>query len=191
MNPCSRCLFYQLLLEKWQKNNLRKSMISLERLKVRCGHILVSMPLKARDQCSSIGTIQYANIAKLPLNLLATPQTSRITWTKNMAPLLIINILLDNLLLLNVLELMFKLRQGLGFYSTNAMEITTAIGKHVILDIKPLSSVESKPFGNILAKAQLRFVLPSRTYYKDTFTRHKTRNYKRDKSCNGKCLHTN
>ena len=57
----------------------------------------------------------------------------------------------------------------LGFHSTKAIEITTAIGKHVILDMKSLSSVEPKSFRNILAKAGLRFTVPSRTYYKDTF----------------------
>ena len=57
----------------------------------------------------------------------------------------------------------------LGFHSTKAMEITTAIGVNVTLDIKPLSSVESKLFRNILAKAGPRFTVPSRTYYKDTF----------------------
>ena len=57
----------------------------------------------------------------------------------------------------------------LGFHSTKAMEITTAIGEHVILDMKPLSSVESKSSRNILAKAEPRFTVPSRTYYKDTF----------------------
>ena len=40
----------------------------------------------------------------------------------------------------------------LGFHSTKTMEITTAIGEHVILDMKPLSSVESKLFRNILAR---------------------------------------
>ena len=57
----------------------------------------------------------------------------------------------------------------LGFHAYKAMEITTAIGEHVILDMKPLSSVESPTFRNILAKAEPRYTVSSRTYYKDTF----------------------
>ncbi|MEW8547090.1 MAG: hAT transposon family protein [Candidatus Thiodiazotropha sp.] len=57
----------------------------------------------------------------------------------------------------------------LGFHAQKAMEITKAIGEHVILDMKPLSSVESPSFRNILAKAEPRYTVPSRTYFKDTF----------------------
>ena len=106
----------------------------------------------------------YANIAKLPLNLLATPQTSRITWTKK-------GTFVDHKSFARqpTIAQCVGAQTKLGFHSTKAIEITTAIGKHVILDMKPLSSVEPKSFRNILAKAGPRFTVPSRTYYKDTF----------------------
>ena len=38
-----------------------------------------------------------------------------------------------------------------------------------MLDLKPLSAVEFPLFRNILAKAEPRYSVPSRSYYKDTF----------------------
>ena len=57
----------------------------------------------------------------------------------------------------------------LSFHSHKAMEVTKAIGEHLVLDMRPLSVVESPSFRNILAKAEPRYDVPSRTYYKDTF----------------------
>ena len=49
------------------------------------------------------------------------------------------------------------------------MELTNAIGEHLVLDLKPLSAVESPSFRNILAKVEPRYSIPSCSYYKDIF----------------------
>ncbi|MEW8546527.1 MAG: hAT transposon family protein [Candidatus Thiodiazotropha sp.] len=62
----------------------------------------------------------------------------------------------------------FSSQAKLSFHSDKAMEITQAIGEHLVLDLRPISSVESKSFRNILSKAEPRYSVPSRTYFKDT-----------------------
>ena len=63
----------------------------------------------------------------------------------------------------------YQAQTKLNFHSQKAMELTNTIGEHLMLDLKPLSAVESPSFRNILAKAELRYSVPSRSYYKDTF----------------------
>ena len=74
-----------------------------------------------------------------------------------------------NMLKQSTLTEMRDAQTTLSFHSYKAMEVTKAIGEHLVLDMRPLSVVESPSFRNILAKAEPRYDVPSRTYYKDTF----------------------
>ena len=74
-----------------------------------------------------------------------------------------------NMLKQSTLTEMRDAQTKLSFHSHKAMEVTKAICEHLVLDMRPLSVVESPSFRNILAKAEPRYDVPSRTYYKDTF----------------------
>lgn len=55
----------------------------------------------------------------------------------------------------------------LPFGSQKATSITQAIAEHLFLDLRPISSVESASFKQILAKAEPRYIVPSRSHFKD------------------------
>ena len=74
-----------------------------------------------------------------------------------------------NMLKQSTLTEMCDAQTKLSFHSHKAMEVTKANSEHLVLDMRPLSVVESPSFHNILAKAEPRYDVPNRTYYKDRF----------------------
>lgn len=59
-------------------------------------------------------------------------------------------------------------QQKLSFKSLRASAITKAIAEFILLDLKPIATVESDAFRNMMMVAEPRYVVPSRNYFAQT-----------------------
>ena len=56
----------------------------------------------------------------------------------------------------------------LAFNSAKSASITNAIAEYLVLDMKPLATVDSDAFQHMFSKAEPRYKVPSRSYFKDS-----------------------
>ncbi|KAJ8302381.1 hypothetical protein KUTeg_021368 [Tegillarca granosa] len=62
----------------------------------------------------------------------------------------------------------FANQSKLPFNSSRATAITKSIAEYLILEMKPLTTVESQSFKNMFKVTEPRYIVPSRSYFKET-----------------------